>query len=107
MTSGRDAEVMQLHHAGCWPRRISIMLGVPRSRVYRVLATANVTPNPSPARLGCIDREEVALMLRAGERHHAIAEWFGVSQPRISQIASQMGLRRRGRTPRPMPTPAP
>lgn len=97
MMSGRDAEVLRLHYEGRWPTDISATLGVPRSRVYRVLAAAKVKPNPSPTRPVYVNRSEVEAMLRAGERTVSIAEWMGITQQRVSQIAVELGLRRRRR----------
>ena len=99
--SDRHAAILRLHGEGRCPSKIATLLSVSRSQVYRVLASAKRTPNPPPAYLSRADREEMAVMLRDGVGHQRIADWFGVSQARIAQIAACLGVVRKPRKQRP------
>lgn len=98
--SERHANILRLHSDGRCASRIAALLGVSRAQVYRVLSAAGRTPNPSPAYLSHADREEVATMLRDGVGHQRIADWIGISQGRVSQIATRLGLVRKPRKQR-------
>ena len=99
--SERHANILRLHSEGRCASRIAALLSVPRAQVYRVLASAQRTPNPPPAYLSRADREEVATMLRDGVGHQKIADWIGISQGRVSQIATRLGVGRKPRKQRP------
>lgn len=98
--SERYVNILRLHHEGYRPRAIIAILSVSRTHVYRVLATAGVRPNPSPAYLSRADREEIVAMLQNGAGQKYVAEWLGVTQQRVSQIAAEMGV---GHRPRKQP----
>jgi predicted transcriptional regulator len=98
--SERHASILHLHSEGRCASRIAALLGVSRAQVYRVLSAAGRTPNPSPAYLSRAEREEVATMLRDGVGHQKIADCMGISQGRVSQIATRLGLVRKPRKQR-------
>jgi predicted transcriptional regulator len=99
--SERHANILHLHSEGRCASRIAVLLGVSRAQVYRVLSAAGRTPNPSPAYLSRADREEVATMLRDGVGHQRIADWIGITQQRVAQIAARLGVVRKPRKRRP------
>lgn len=99
--SDRHANILRLHGEGRCASRIAALLSVSRAQVYRVLASAGRTSNPPPTYLSRADREEVAAMLRDGVGHQRIADWIGISQQRVAQIAARLGVVRKPRKRRP------
>jgi DNA-directed RNA polymerase specialized sigma subunit len=99
--SERHANILRLHNEGRCAPRIAALLSVSRAQVYRVLSAAGRTPHPPPAYLSRAEREEVATMLRDGVGHQRIADWIGISQQRVAQIAARLGVVRKPRKRRP------
>jgi transcriptional regulator len=90
------AAILKLHSQGLCPSSIAKSVGVSNKYVYKILKEAGTKPNRSPSYLTDEDRNEMIDMLKSGKQQKEIAEYFGITQARVCEIALGLGLRRRG-----------